>query len=86
MQHSCYFVTLSLLDKTVLCLMFFLQYDQRRLEDAEGEVSLVHEARLLALPGVVSCGNLLLPGLFNLMSWMENFNSPIVCLYVSIFR
>eukprot|EP00063_Salmo_salar_P083205 XP_014058040.1 PREDICTED: transmembrane channel-like protein 6 [Salmo salar] len=58
----------------------------RRLEDAEGEVSLVHEARLLALPGVVSCGNLLLPGLFNLMSWMENFNSPIVCLYVSIFR
>ncbi|XP_055754531.1 transmembrane channel-like protein 6 [Salvelinus fontinalis] len=58
----------------------------RRLEDAEGEVSLVHEARLLALPGVVSCGNLLLPGLFNLVSWMENFNSPIVRLYVSIFR
>ncbi|XP_071250533.1 transmembrane channel-like protein 6 isoform X1 [Salvelinus alpinus] len=58
----------------------------RRLENAEGEVSLVHEARLLALPGVVSCGNLLLPGLFNLVSWMENFNSPIVRLYVSIFR
>ncbi|XP_045076972.1 transmembrane channel-like protein 6 isoform X2 [Coregonus clupeaformis] len=61
-------------------------YDQRRLEDAKGEVSLVDEARLLALPGVVSCGNLLLPGLFNLVSWMENYNSPIIRLYVAIFR
>uniref|UniRef100_A0AAZ3QGW3 Transmembrane channel-like protein n=1 Tax=Oncorhynchus tshawytscha TaxID=74940 RepID=A0AAZ3QGW3_ONCTS len=68
LQHSCYFVTLSLLDNTVLCLMFFLHCDQRRHEDAEGEVSVVHEARLLALPGVVSCGNLLLPGLFNLVT------------------
>ncbi|CAB1350153.1 unnamed protein product [Coregonus sp. 'balchen'] len=55
-----------------------MAYDQRRLEDAKGEVSLVDEARLLALPGVVSCGNLLLPGLFNLVSWMENYNSPII--------
>ncbi|KAL0993476.1 hypothetical protein UPYG_G00108510 [Umbra pygmaea] len=48
--------------------------------------TLPNEAHLLVVPGVVSCGNLFLPGLFNLVSWMENYSSPSVCLYVAIFR
>ncbi|XP_075999371.1 transmembrane channel-like protein 6 isoform X4 [Genypterus blacodes] len=44
------------------------------------------DAHLLILSAVVSAINLLLPGLFNLVSWMENHQSPSVCVYVSIFR
>ncbi|KAK5884957.1 hypothetical protein CesoFtcFv8_018719 [Champsocephalus esox] len=40
----------------------------------------------LVLPAVVSAINLLLPGLFNLCTWVENYDSPSVCVYVSIFR
>ncbi|KAK9539765.1 hypothetical protein VZT92_002266 [Zoarces viviparus] len=41
---------------------------------------------LLALPVVVSLINLLLPGLFNLAAWMEDYDSPSVRTYVSIGR
>uniref|UniRef100_A0A8C6KHI8 Transmembrane channel-like protein n=1 Tax=Nothobranchius furzeri TaxID=105023 RepID=A0A8C6KHI8_NOTFU len=44
------------------------------------------EASLLALPVLVSLINLLLPGLFNLASWFENYHSPSVRTYVSISR
>ncbi|KAJ7989832.1 hypothetical protein DPEC_G00308580 [Dallia pectoralis] len=44
------------------------------------------EARLLVLPAVVSCGNLLLPGLFNVVSFIENYSSPRLCFFVAIFR
>lgn len=40
----------------------------------------------LVLPAVVSAINLLLPGLFNLCTWVENYDSPSVCVYVSIVR
>lgn len=44
------------------------------------------EASLLALPVVVSLINLLLPGLFNLAAWMEDYDSPSVRTYVAIGR
>lgn len=44
------------------------------------------EARLLALPVVVSLINLLLPSLFNLASWMEDYHSPSVRTFVAISR
>lgn len=47
---------------------------------------LLTEASLLTLPVVVSLINLLLPGLFNLAAWMEEYESPSVCTYVAISR
>ncbi|XP_029292613.1 LOW QUALITY PROTEIN: transmembrane channel-like protein 6 [Cottoperca gobio] len=46
----------------------------------------VKETELLLLPAVVSGINLLVPGLFNLCAWIENHDSPSVCVCVSIFR
>lgn len=47
---------------------------------------LLNEASLMALPVVVSLINLLLPGLFNLAAWMEDYESPSVRTYVAIGR
>lgn len=47
---------------------------------------LLREASLLALPVLVSLINLLLPGLFNLAAWMEDYDSPSVRTYVAIGR
>lgn len=47
---------------------------------------LLNEASLLALPVVVSLINLLLPGLFNLAAWMEDYELPSVRTYVAIGR
>lgn len=44
------------------------------------------EASLLALPVVVSSFNLLLPGFFNTVGWMEEYDSISVRTYVAIFR
>lgn len=47
---------------------------------------LLKEASLLAVPVVVSSINLLLPGFFNAVAWMEEYDSPSVLNYVSISR
>uniref|UniRef100_A0A3Q3WDG0 Transmembrane channel-like protein n=1 Tax=Mola mola TaxID=94237 RepID=A0A3Q3WDG0_MOLML len=44
------------------------------------------EASLLALPVLVSLINLLLPNLFRLTAWMEDYESPSVRTYVAISR
>ncbi|MCJ8737496.1 hypothetical protein PDJAM_G00024430 [Pangasius djambal] len=44
------------------------------------------ETSMLALPVVVSSINLLLPGFFNIVAWMEDYESPCTRNYVAIFR
>ncbi|XP_028827617.1 transmembrane channel-like protein 6b isoform X1 [Denticeps clupeoides] len=74
----------------VLAVFYFSDYmhmDQKsraRVNDTANP--LVKEAGLLALPVVVSTINLLLPGFFNAVAWMEEYNSPSTSNYVSIFR
>uniref|UniRef100_A0A8B9JGF6 Transmembrane channel-like protein n=1 Tax=Astyanax mexicanus TaxID=7994 RepID=A0A8B9JGF6_ASTMX len=46
----------------------------------------LREASLLALPVAVSSINLLLPGFFNTVAWMEEYDSPSKRNYVAIFR
>ncbi|KAM9792632.1 LOW QUALITY PROTEIN: transmembrane channel-like protein 6b [Neosynchiropus ocellatus] len=58
-----------------------LQHSVRFIQDP-----LVNEASLLALPVVVSLINMLLPGLFYLTAWMEDYESPSVRTYVAICR
>ncbi|CAI5679423.1 unnamed protein product [Oreochromis niloticus] len=59
-----------------------LQQNYRKFEGNP----LMKEARLLSLPTVVSLINLLLPALFNLVAWMEIYESPSVFAYVAIGR
>ncbi|XP_019960488.2 transmembrane channel-like protein 6b [Paralichthys olivaceus] len=75
----------------VLGIYFFSDFmHQDRQERARSPITskntLLNEASLLALPVVVSLINLLLPGLFNLAAWMEDYQSPSVCTYVAIGR
>ncbi|XP_046895112.1 transmembrane channel-like protein 6 isoform X2 [Hypomesus transpacificus] len=44
---------------------------------------LVKEASLLIKPVLVSC---IIPGVFNVVSWVENYDSPSLCIYVAILR
>ncbi|KAI3352873.1 hypothetical protein L3Q82_019450, partial [Scortum barcoo] len=46
----------------------------------------LNDPSLLALPVVVSFINLLLPGMFNLTAWMEDYESPSLHTYVAIGR
>uniref|UniRef100_G3Q5M9 Transmembrane channel-like protein n=1 Tax=Gasterosteus aculeatus aculeatus TaxID=481459 RepID=G3Q5M9_GASAC len=62
----------------VLAIYYFSDHMHRQ--------PLLDEASLLALPVVVSLINLLLPGLFNLAAWMEDYDSPSVRTYVAIGR
>ncbi|CAL8303880.1 unnamed protein product [Merluccius merluccius] len=70
------------------CATYFLAEhmhpDQRLM--ANVEVDVLRESHLLVLPAVVSSINLLLPGLFHLISRVERYDSPLVATYVSIFR
>lgn len=59
---------------------------EHRARSAQISDPLLHEASLLALPSVVSLINLLLPSLFNLASWMEEYHSPSVRTFVAISR
>ncbi|KAL3996046.1 receptor-type tyrosine-protein phosphatase U [Sarotherodon galilaeus] len=63
----------------------FIRKDQQNHSKLEGN-PLMKEARLLSLPAVVSLINLLLPALFNLVAWMEIYESPSVFAYVAIGR
>ncbi|XP_056265425.1 transmembrane channel-like protein 6b isoform X2 [Pseudoliparis swirei] len=71
----------------VLAIYYFSGHmHQTQSSRSAAEHPLVREAGLLALPVVVSLINLLLPGLFNLAAWMEDYDSPTVRTYVSIGR
>ncbi|KAK2919300.1 transmembrane channel-like protein 6b [Channa argus] len=75
----------------VLGIYYFSEHMDKNLQQSFGNDSttknpLLNEAKLLALPLVVSLINLLLPGLFNLAAWMEEYESPSVCTYVAIGR
>ncbi|XP_053191813.1 transmembrane channel-like protein 6b [Scomber japonicus] len=59
---------------------------QQRTRSNSNDPLLLKEASLLALPVVVSLINMLLPGLFNLAAWMEEYESPSVRTYVAISR
>ncbi|XP_033480543.2 transmembrane channel-like protein 6b [Epinephelus lanceolatus] len=73
----------------VLGIYYFSEYMHQNLQASSRRViknPLSHEASLLALPVVVSLINLLLPGLFNLAAWMEDYDSPSVRTYAAISR
>ncbi|XP_076001693.1 transmembrane channel-like protein 6b [Genypterus blacodes] len=68
---------------------YMLQDREQDLQSRSGGVPqnpLLEEAKLLALPVVVSVINLLLPALFNAAAWMEDYYSPTVRTYVAIAR
>ncbi|KAM8879853.1 transmembrane channel-like protein 6b isoform 1-T2 [Spinachia spinachia] len=73
----------------VLAIYYFSDHMHQNLQQSSRSAtqdSLLNEASLLALPVVVSLINLLLPGLFNLAAWMEDYDSPSVRTYVAIGR
>ncbi|XP_061088669.1 transmembrane channel-like protein 6 isoform X1 [Conger conger] len=73
-----------------LAVFYFSQY-MHQDQKTRAHSSLLHrtqeqEASLLALPVVVSSFNLLLPGFYNTVGWMEEYDSPSVRAYIAIFR
>ncbi|XP_054460237.1 transmembrane channel-like protein 6b [Anoplopoma fimbria] len=73
----------------VLAIYYFSDFMLQNLKHSSRNATqnpLLDEASLLALPVVVSLINLLLPGLFNLAAWMEDYESPSVRTYVAISR
>eukprot|EP00066_Takifugu_rubripes_P021508 XP_011610774.1 PREDICTED: transmembrane channel-like protein 6 [Takifugu rubripes] len=71
---------------SVVSIFYFSDNMHRNLKERFHEDPLLKEASMLALPVLVSFINLLLPGLFNLSAWMEDYESPSVRTYVSISR
>lgn len=73
----------------LLGIYYFSEYMHQNLQQTLRIASpnlLLNEASLLALPVVVSLINMLLPGLFYLTAWMEDYESPSVRTYVAISR
>lgn len=74
----------------VLAVYYFSEYIHKDLmigaQSKPTDNLLLKEARLLALPVVVSSINFLLPGFFNAVAWMEEYDSPSVLNYISISR
>ncbi|XP_056135549.1 transmembrane channel-like protein 6b isoform X2 [Lampris incognitus] len=77
---------------TVACVLAIYYFSEEMHKDLQqrtrssNEDPMLKEASLLALPVVVSLINLLLPGLFNLAAWMEEYDSPSIRTHVAIFR
>ncbi|MGH0148787.1 UNVERIFIED_CONTAM: hypothetical protein FKN15_020872 [Acipenser sinensis] len=79
------------LGSTVACAMGVYHFSTYMHKDLTMRVSrnetLIHmEASLLALPVVVSTVNLLMSGLFNAVTWMEQYDAPSTQAYVAICR
>ncbi|KAM4585187.1 transmembrane channel-like protein 6b isoform 1-T2 [Odontesthes bonariensis] len=72
----------------VIAIYYFSEFMHHDLKQNVNitKCSAVREARLLALPVLVSLINQLLPGLFNLVAWMEAYDSPSVRTYVALGR
>uniref|UniRef100_A0A3Q2TLE6 Transmembrane channel-like protein n=1 Tax=Fundulus heteroclitus TaxID=8078 RepID=A0A3Q2TLE6_FUNHE len=73
----------------VTSIYFFSDYmhnSQRMKSNNISSNQLLREASLLALPVLVSLFNLLLPVLFNVAAWMEEYDSPSVRTYVALSR
>ncbi|XP_051532160.1 transmembrane channel-like protein 6b [Myxocyprinus asiaticus] len=76
----------------VLAVYYFSEHmhkdliNRARSNTSSSNDLLLKEASLLALPVVVSSINLLLPGFFNAVAWMEEYDSPSVLNYVSVGR
>uniref|UniRef100_A0A8C1FNC8 Transmembrane channel-like protein n=1 Tax=Cyprinus carpio carpio TaxID=630221 RepID=A0A8C1FNC8_CYPCA len=73
----------------VLAVYYFSEHmhgDLRNRTQAASSDPLLKEASLLAVPVVVSSINLLLPGFFNVVAWMEKYDSPSMLNYISISR
>nr|XP_023672754.1 transmembrane channel-like protein 6 [Paramormyrops kingsleyae] len=85
---------LMCIGSTVACglaVYYFSEYLHKKWVADHGPQELgsrgpLEEVSLLALPVVVSSFNLLLPGFFNTVAWMEQYDSPSVLTYVSIVR
>ncbi|XP_062868726.1 transmembrane channel-like protein 6b [Trichomycterus rosablanca] len=74
---------------TVVCsiaVYYFSEYMHGKYLQNTSANSIMKETSLLALPVVVSSINLLLPGFFNVVAWMEEYDSPSMRNYVAIFR
>ncbi|XP_061844040.2 transmembrane channel-like protein 6b isoform X1 [Nerophis lumbriciformis] len=70
----------------VLSIYYFSDYMHQQTSRSMTKKPLLNEASLLALPVMVSLINQLLPGMFNLAAWMEDYESPSVRTYVAIGR
>ncbi|KAL1265286.1 hypothetical protein QQF64_003313 [Cirrhinus molitorella] len=79
---------LAIIIASVLAVYYFSEHMHKDLIRTRASSSdpLLKEASLLAVPVVVSSINLLLPGFFNAVAWMEEYDSPSVLNYVSISR
>ncbi|XP_061578484.1 transmembrane channel-like protein 6b [Cololabis saira] len=74
---------------TVACVVGIYYFSDKMNKDQQSSPHAsqqMSEASLLALPVVVSLINLLLPGLFNLAAWMEEYESLSVRTYVALGR
>ncbi|KAJ8389683.1 hypothetical protein AAFF_G00115590 [Aldrovandia affinis] len=79
------------LASTLACALSVFYFSEYLYKDHQQvtsgiSMSLKDEARLLTLPVAVSSINLLLPGFFNTVAWMEEYDSPSVRTYIAIFR
>ncbi|KAB5558927.1 hypothetical protein PHYPO_G00022850 [Pangasianodon hypophthalmus] len=73
---------------TVVCSLgvYYFSKDVHKIYANNTNNDLRKETSMLALPVIVSTINLLLPGFFNVVAWMEDYESPCTRNYVAVFR